>query len=212
MALALRKEKYLGGGKVRREIHRELARSVDVLSDMAGDEALLSTVEAVANVFVEALRGGNKILFAGNGGSAADAQHLAAELVVRMSFDRPGLAALALSTDTSVLTAIGNDYGYEFLFARQVQAVGAPGDVFVAISTSGHSPNILRALTQARAGGLRTVGLTGASGGDMLDQCDYCFRVPSSETPKIQQGHIVIGHIICGLVEAEMFKNSGRDA
>jgi D-sedoheptulose 7-phosphate isomerase len=196
---------------VRLEIRRELARSVDVISDMADDEALLSSVEAVANMFVEALRSGKKILFAGNGGSAADAQHLAAELVVRMSFDRPGLAAFALSTDTSVLTAIGNDYGYESLFARQVQAVGAPGDVFVAISTSGRSPNILRALTQARAGGLRTVGLTGASGGDMLDLCDHCLRIPSSKTPNIQQGHIVIGHVICGLVEAEMFKNMGQD-
>lgn len=194
---------------MKKVIRQELERSVEVLNDMAGDEALLETMEAVAQLFLEALRAGRKILFAGNGGSAADAQHLAAELVGRMSFDRPGLPAFALSTDTSVLTAIGNDYGYEQLFARQVQAVGARGDVLVAISTSGRSPNILRALAQARAGGLRTVGLTGASGGEMAKLCDHCLCVPSAETPKIQQGHIVIGHVICGLVEAAMFRNGG---
>jgi D-sedoheptulose 7-phosphate isomerase len=192
---------------VQKIIRQELDRSAEVLNDMAGDQALLDGIEAVANLFLETLRAGRKILFAGNGGSAADAQHLAAELVGRMGFDRPGLPAFALTTDTSVLTAIGNDYGYEALFARQVQAVGARGDVLVAISTSGRSPNILRALVQAKARGLRTVGLAGASGGEMAKLCDHCLSVPSLETPKIQQGHIVIGHVICGLVETAMFRN-----
>jgi D-sedoheptulose 7-phosphate isomerase len=194
---------------VKETIRQEFDRSVEVLNDMASDPALLDGIEIVAKLFLEALRAGGKILFAGNGGSAADAQHLAAELVGRMGFDRPGLPAFALTTDTSVLTAIGNDYGYDALFARQVQAVGARGDVLVAISTSGRSPNILRALMQARARGLKTVGLSGASGGEMAKLCDYCLCVPSLQTPKIQQGHIVIGHVICGLVETAMFRNGG---
>lgn len=193
-------------------IRQEFDRSAEVLQDMAGDQTLLDGVETSTRLFLEALRAGRKILFAGNGGSAADAQHLAAELVGRMSFDRPGLPAFALTTDTSALTAIGNDYGYELVFARQVQAVGTRGDVFVGLSTSGRSPSILRALAEAKAGGLRTVGLTGASGGDMAALCDLCLRVPSLETPKIQQGHIVIGHVICDLVEKSMFGDGGSHA
>ena len=141
----------------------------------------------------------------GNGGSAADAQHLAAELVSRFNFDRPGLAALALTTDTSVITAIGNDYGYECLFARQLSAVGVAGDVFIAISTSGRSPNVMRGLEEGRRKGLLTVGFTGQPGGTMPPLCDHCIRIPSAETPKIQEGHIVLGHIICGLIERELF-------
>ncbi len=153
-----------------------------------------------------ALRAGKKILLAGNGGSAADAQHLAGELVSRLNFDRPGLAAFALTTDTSVLTAVGNDYGYEKVFARQVSAVGTPGDVFFGISTSGTSPNILRALEEGRRRGLVTVGFTGRTGGQMPPLCDYCIQAPSSETPKIQEAHIVLGHILCGLIECELFR------
>ena len=186
-------------------IQDEIAKSLVTLRTLAADERLTNEVEQIARACSDALRAGYKILFAGNGGSAADAQHLAGELVSRFNFDRPGLAAFALTTDTSVLTAIGNDYGYESVFARQVDAVGRSGDVFFAISTSGRSPSILRALEEARRKGLITVGFTGKSGGDMPALCDHCIRVPVSDTPKIQEGHLVLGHIICGLIELEMF-------
>jgi D-sedoheptulose 7-phosphate isomerase len=159
----------------------------------------------VARLCVDALHAGNKLLIAGNGGSAADAQHLAAEFVSRFYFDRPGLAAIALTTDTSALTAIGNDYGFERLFSRQVDALGRKGDVFIGLSTSGNSPNVLAALDECRARGIATVGLTGQGGGKMAALCDHCLRMPSTETPKIQEGHIIVGHIICALVERAMF-------
>ena len=186
-------------------IQDQVAKSLATLQLLAADENITAEVERVARVCSDALRGGKKILFAGNGGSAADAQHLAGELVSRLNFDRPGLAAFALTTDTSVLTAVGNDYGYDRVFARQVSAVGASGDVFFGISTSGRSLNILRAFEEARAKRIVTVGLTGQTGGDMTPLCDYCIHIPSSETPKIQEGHIVLGHIICGLIEQELF-------
>jgi len=190
---------------VRQYIRDEVAKSLATIQLLAEDESLTAIVEQVARTCCSALRAGKKILLAGNGGSAADAQHLAGELVSRLNFDRPGLPAFALTTDTSVLTAIGNDYGYEKLFARQLNAVGTAGDVFIAISTSGRSPNILRALEEGRRKALVTVGLTGKTGGDMPALCDYCICVPSSETPKIQEGHIILGHIICGLIECEIF-------
>jgi len=186
-------------------IQDEVAKSLATIQLLAGDANITAVVEQVARVSCSALRAGNKILLAGNGGSAADAQHLAGELVSRLNFDRPGLPAFALTTDTSVLTAIGNDYGYEKLFARQLNAVGSAGDVFIAISTSGRSPNILRALEEGRRKALVTIGLTGRAGGEMSALCDYCICVPSSETPKIQEGHIILGHIICGLIEREIF-------
>lgn len=189
----------------RQFIQDELAKSLATLQMLAEDEGIAAEVERIADACSSALRAGKKILFAGNGGSAADAQHLAGELVSRLNFDRPGLAAFALTTDTSVLTAIGNDYGYERLFARQVSAVGAAGDVFFGISTSGRSPSILRALEEARSKRIITVGLTGQSGGDMSPLCDYCIHIPSGATPKIQEGHIVLGHIICGLIERDLF-------
>ena len=191
--------------KVKQYIRDEVSKTLATLERLASDEHITSEVEQIARACCTALRAGNKILFAGNGGSAADAQHLAGELVSRFNFDRPGLAAFALTTDTSVLTAIGNDYGYERVFARQLDAVGKPGDVFVAISTSGRSPSILRALEEGRAKGIVTVGMTGRTGGDMPPFCDYCIRIPVAETPKIQEGHIVIGHILCGLIEREIF-------
>ena len=183
----------------------QLRASADNLRSMSEDAGLLDGVARVASVCIEALRRGNKILFAGNGGSAADAQHLAGELVSRFNYDRPGLAAFALTTDTSVLTAIGNDYGYEHLFARQVEAVGSPGDVLFALSTSGRSPNIVKALQAARTKGLVTVGLTGSGGGRMPELCDHCLRVPSDATPRIQEGHITIGHTVCWLIERQIF-------
>jgi D-sedoheptulose 7-phosphate isomerase len=175
------------------------------LDRIASDPEILHLVEEIAKRCCTALRAGNKILFAGNGGSAADAQHLAGELVSRLNFDRPGLAAFALTTDTSVLTAIGNDYGYDRLFARQLNAVGAAGDVFFAISTSGRSPNVLRALEEARRKKIVTVGFTGQTQGDMQPLCDFCLEIPSPATPKIQEGHMILGHIICGLIERELF-------
>jgi D-sedoheptulose 7-phosphate isomerase len=173
---------------------------------MLENRELLLRVQSVANTCIDSLQGGGKILLAGNGGSAADAQHIAGEFVSRFAFDRPGLPAIALTTDTSILTAIGNDYGYEMLFSRQVQALGNRGDVFVGYSTSGKSPNILRAFEEARAKGLICVGLTGNRGGPMQELCDFILEVPSADTPKIQEGHLVLGHILCGLVENALFK------
>jgi len=190
---------------LRQYIQGEVAKSLATIELLARDDRIAAEVERIARACCGALRAGNKILLAGNGGSAADAQHLAGELVSRFQFDRPGLAAFALTTDSAVLTAIGNDYGYEELFARQLNAVGTAGDVFIAISTSGRSPNILRALEEARRKDLLTVGLTGETGGDMAALCNYCIRIPSSETPKIQEGYMMLGHILCGLIECEMF-------
>lgn len=185
----------------------QLRETADNLRVMSEDASLHAAIGAVAAACIAALRQGNKILFAGNGGSAADAQHLAGELISRFHYDRPGLPAFSLSTDTSVLTAIGNDYGYEKVFARQVQAVGFAGDVFVGISTSGKSPNILAALQEARTKGLRTIGMTGSGGGAMAPLCDVLLRIPSTETPKIQEGHLACYHILCGLIEQAMFRS-----
>jgi len=183
----------------------QLRETADTLRAMSEDVALHTAIGAAAAACIAALRQGNKILFAGNGGSASDAQHLAGELISRFHYDRPGLPAFSLSTDTSVLTAIGNDYGYEHLFARQIEAVGNAGDVFIAISTSGRSPNIVKALHAARAKGLLTVGLSGRGGGQMPGLCDHCLRTPSDSTPRIQEGHIAIGHTICMLIEQQLF-------
>lgn len=187
-------------------IHEKMNEAQRVLLAMLADTALQSRLEQVALACIQRLHAGGKILLAGNGGSAADAQHIAGELVSRFAFDRPGLPAIALTTDTSILTAIGNDYGYEKLFARQVQALGQKNDVFIGYTTSGKSPNILLALQEARARGLVTIGLTGSRGGSMGELCDHLLEVPSAATPRIQEGHAVLGHILCGLVEAALFK------
>lgn len=171
---------------------------------MAADPGLSDNIVGAVELCVESLRAGGKVMFAGNGGSAADAQHWAGELVSRFYYDRPGLAAIALTTDSSILTAIGNDYGYDYTFARQVEALGRTGDVLVAISTSGNSPNIIRAAEAARARGVTVIGFTGEGGGKLAPLSDICFRVPSTETPRIQEGHEFIGHLLCALVEAEM--------
>jgi D-sedoheptulose 7-phosphate isomerase len=185
-------------------------RSADVLAAAAADPALHATVRAIAQAVECALRGGGKLLIAGNGGSAADAQHIAGEFISRFNFDRGALAAIALTTDSSILTAIGNDYGFEQVFERQVRGLGRPGDVLMAISTSGRSPNVLAALKAARELGLVTVGLTGATGGTMRSLCDICLSAPSDETPLIQQVHIVAFHAVCGLVESAMFEDPRR--
>ncbi|WP_029051268.1 D-sedoheptulose 7-phosphate isomerase [Ralstonia sp. 25mfcol4.1] len=176
-----------------------------IMAEMLAQPALLAAVEAAAMACVASLKAGGKVLLAGNGGSAADAQHIAGELVSRFAFDRPGLPAVALTTDSSILTAIGNDYGYEKLFARQVQAQGKPGDVLIAYSTSGKSPNVLLAFETARAAGITTIGLTGNRGGPMGALCDHLLEVPAADTPKIQEGHLVLGHILCGIIENEIF-------
>lgn len=181
---------------------RETARMIGVMAD---DAELLGRVESVVTACVKTLRGGGKILLAGNGGSAADAQHIAGELVSRFAFDRPGLPAIALTTDTSIITAIGNDYGYEKVFARQVQALGRAGDVLIGISTSGKSPNVLLALREARAMGLVCIGFTGGQDGPMRELCDHLLVSPSTQTPKIQEGHITLAHIVCGLIEKGCF-------
>jgi D-sedoheptulose 7-phosphate isomerase len=182
-----------------------LRASRDTLDAALADPEFVATIGAITDKVTAALAAGNKVLLAGNGGSAGDAQHLAGELVSRFYYDRPAAAGIALTVDTSVLTAIGNDYGYEHVFARQVQGLGRPGDVLIAISTSGRSPNILKALTAARAGDLVAIGFTGRSGGDMPALCDLCLRAPADSTPLIQQMHITAGHIVFGLVEARLF-------
>ena len=187
-------------------IQEQFSEAHRVLDLMLNDDGLQAGVEAAAKACIIALKAGNKILLAGNGGSAADAQHIAGELVSRFAFDRPGLAAIALTTDTSILTAIGNDYGYENLFSRQVQALGVAGDVFIGYSTSGSSPNIVKALHEARAKGLITIGLTGNRQGSMIELCDIVLEAPSANTPKIQECHLILGHTLCGLVENALFK------
>jgi D-sedoheptulose 7-phosphate isomerase len=186
-------------------IRNEFNDALASFQAMAADAAIEATMLEALALCEQALRNGGKILFAGNGGSAADAQHWAGELVSRFYYDRPGLPAIALTTDTSILTAIGNDYGYEHTFARQVQALGRAGDVLVALSTSGNSPNILRAVEAARAAGVKVVGFTGRKGGALASACDACFRVPADLTPRIQEGHEFLGHLLCSLIEARMF-------
>lgn len=191
-------------------IQDEIQKLSLLLLQIQNDTQLLKTIETIALKCVAAFQNGNRILLAGNGGSAADAQHLAAEFVVRLRFDRPALSAIALTTDTSALTAISNDYGYERVFARQVEAFGQQGDVFIGISTSGKSPNILRALEVARHKQLVTVGFTGIMAPLISERCDYVLNVPSIETEKVQECHILFGHIICGLVEEKLFGEQYR--
>lgn len=186
-------------------IKSHIRSSIDVKEAILADEELLQLIEQVAAKVIEVYQNGNKILLAGNGGSAADAQHIAGEFVSRFYFDRPGLPSIALTTDTSIMTAIGNDYGYDHLFSRQLEANGVAGDMFIGISTSGNSPNVIRALGMCKEKDIISVGLTGETGGKMDGLCDYCIKVPSSETPRIQEAHILIGHIICAVVEEAIF-------
>ncbi len=182
------------------QVERELQESIAVKTTLA--QQAVEQIAEMARVIVERLRAGNKLLAFGNGGSAADAQHIVAELVGRYRAERPALAAVALTANTSTLTAIGNDYGFEQIFARQIRALGQPGDVALAISTSGNSPNVLRALETARQGGLLTIGLTGKTGGKMHHLVDLCVCVPSDSTPRIQEAHLLIVHIVSGIVES----------
>ena len=187
-------------------IQRQIEESLKVKTLLLDDEITHKLIEESALRCCEALRNDKKIIFAGNGGSAADAQHLAGELVNRFGFERPGLSAIALTTDTSVITSIANDYGFEKLFSRQIQAIGKKGDVLLAFSTSGNSANIIEGIKEAKKTGIITIGLTGRSGGKMEQFCDLCLKVPSEDTPRIQEAHILIGHIICSLIENSLFK------
>jgi D-sedoheptulose 7-phosphate isomerase len=191
-------------------ILRAINDSISVKQKILEDAALVHSIHEVADECIAAYRRGNRVLLAGNGGSAADAQHIAAELVSRYAFDRPGLASIAFTTDTSMLTAIGNDYGYDQIFRRQLEANGRQGDVFIGISTSGNSANVLTALQCAQELGIVAVGLTGQDGAKMQSFCDYCLKVPSLSTPRIQESHIMLGHVICGLVEEALFDEKGE--
>ena len=187
-----------------------LTLSREAIQAAIDDAAFLATAEAIVDRIVEAVGAGRKMVFAGNGGSAGDAQHLAGEFLSRLNYDRAPVAAIALTTDTSVLTAIANDYGYDRVFERQVLGLGTPGDVLIAISTSGRSANILRGIEAARCKGLVVVGFTGRNGGEMAARCDLCLHAPADTTPLVQQLHITAGHIICGMVEERLFPRSGR--
>ena len=186
-------------------ITAEYTRTRDVFDKIIADKNFAANILKISEVATKALQAGGKIMFCGNGGSAADSQHLAAELVSKLNYDRPGLNAVALTVDTSALTAIGNDYGYERAFARQVEAIGQKGDVLFVFSTSGRSKNVIEAVKSAKAKGIITVGFLGADGRDIGALVDWQINIPSTETPKIQEGHIATGHIICGIIEEAIF-------
>lgn len=190
---------------MRQYIKEQITASYETKQKVLADEALLSTIEAVAQQCVALYRDDKKTMLAGNGGSAADAQHIAAELVGRYGFDRPSIASIALTTDTSNLTAIGNDYGYDKVFSRQVEGLGRAGDLFIGISTSGNSQNVINAFESAKAKGITTVALVGRDGGKMAAMADHAIIVPSNATPRIQESHILIGHILCDIIEKELF-------
>jgi D-sedoheptulose 7-phosphate isomerase len=190
-----------------KQIISYLEESVEIKNKLLNDKECLSIISQVSELLIETFRNGNKVILAGNGGSAGDAQHIAAEFVSRFYFDRPGLPAIALTTDTSMITAIANDYGYENLFSRQVQAQGRSGDVFIGISTSGNSKNVVKAIHEAKSLGVVTVALCG-EGGELPNIADYAIRVPSSSTPYIQECHICVGHVMCGIVERVIFGGS----
>jgi len=186
-------------------MNKHFLESIRVAQQFADDPLAMDLVQKAVDAIVGAYQNQGKVLVFGNGGSAADAQHFAGELVSRFYFDRPGLSAFALTTDTSVLTAIGNDYGYEKVFSRQVEASAKKGDIVIGISTSGNSPNVLKGLQAAKEIGAITIGLTGQQGGAMRALCDICICAPSTSTPRIQECHLVIEHTICALVEARLF-------
>ena len=190
------------------EISKLLSASIEVKKAAVADEALLARAKDVVEVLTTAFRNGNKVLFCGNGGSAADAQHLAAEFSGRFYKDRTPLPAEALHVNTSYLTAVANDYGYDVVYSRMIDGVGRPGDVLVSFSTSGNSGNILKAMESAKKKGMVNVAFTGATGGKMKDLSDHLLNMPSTDTPRIQEGHITFGHIICQLVEENLYPAS----
>lgn len=190
---------------MKEQISKIIQASVSVKEQILKDEAMLDTVARCSEAITQAFKNGNKVLFCGNGGSAADAQHLAAEFSGRFYTDRKALPAEALHVNTSYITAVANDYSYDVVYSRMIDGIGRPGDVVVGLSTSGNSGNILKAFESARKIGMITVGFTGATGGKMKDLSDYLLNVPSTDTPRIQESHILLGHIICQLVEEAYF-------
>jgi len=186
-------------------VKKQLAQSIATMQAVLADEHISETLVSVGELTAKAMKSGNKLLVAGNGGSAADAQHLVAEFVVRLTVNRPALRAIALTTDSSILTAAGNDFGFDRLFERQVEALGQPGDVFLGISTSGNSSNIIKALHQAQKMGITTFGLTGNDGGEMRCLCNYSIVIPSAVTMNIQESHLALEHIFCMIVERFVF-------
>jgi D-sedoheptulose 7-phosphate isomerase len=186
-------------------VQKQLAQSIASLQAVLADENIVETIVSIGELTAKAMQKGNKLLVAGNGGSAADAQHLVAEFVVRLTVNRPALRAIALTTDTSILTAAGNDLGYETVFARQVEALGQPGDVFLGISTTGNSKNLIAALKQANQQNITTIGFTGADGGEMRPLCEYNVVIPSNVTMNIQESHLALEHIFCMVVERFAF-------
>jgi D-sedoheptulose 7-phosphate isomerase len=186
-------------------IKEQIKKSYETKLAIYENEELLNKIEEVSKLCVELYKGDKKTILAGNGGSAADAQHIAAEMVGRYGFDRPSLPSLALTTDTSALTAIGNDYGYDKVFSRQLEGMGQTGDIFIGISTSGNSKNIINAFDSAKEKGITTIALVGKDGGEMAKLADIALIVPSDSTPRIQESHILIGHIICDIIEKELF-------
>lgn len=187
-------------------IQTRIASHLYTVTLLHEQEDLLERANQMANAFLHAYRSDKKVLFCGNGGSAADAQHLAAELSGRYYFDRPPLFAEALHVNTSYLTAVGNDYGYEEVYARMLRAMGSEGDILVAMSTSGNSPNVLKAIAAAREKSMLVIGMTGMDGGKMANLCDILINIPSKDTPRIQECHMLLGHIVCEIVEKELFK------
>ena len=186
-------------------IDKEIRDSLEVKKKLLESTEIMAQLHQACEKAIDVYKKGRKILVAGNGGSAADAQHIVAEFVSRFYFDRPGLPAIALTTDTSIITAIGNDYGYENLFSRQIEANGAEGDIFMGISTSGNSANVIAGLKQAKKQGIFCLGFSGESGGKMKELSDLCICVPSFNTPRVQESHILMGHIICAAVEEALF-------
>src|SRR5579863_7568557 len=191
-------------------VSASIRASIAVKELLLRNAEVVSVVAKVSELLVDTIDQGNKVLLFGNGGSAADAQHIAAEFVGRFAFNRPALPALALSVNTSCVTAIGNDYGFDLVFSRQIEALARPGDFAIGISTSGNSENVLQGLAAARKIGLTTVAFTGCTGGKLKDAVDYCICAPSNETPRIQECHILIGHIISELIEETIFHEQSR--
>lgn len=186
-------------------IKEAISESIETKKEILADDNLLSQIEQVARECIETFEGDGKVLFCGNGGSAADAQHLAAELSGRFYYDREPLYAEALHVNSSYVTAVGNDYSYDMIFSRMVKAAGKKNDVLIGISTSGNSPNVVKAVEQANELGMKTIGFTGVTGGELEDVCTICLKVPSSNTARIQESHILIGHLICELIEENLF-------
>lgn len=191
---------------MQQRINDIIQASIATKQKILNDPVLMSTIETVTNVMIKAFESGNKVLFCGNGGSAADAQHLAAEFSGRFYTDRDPLPSEALHCNSSYMTAVANDYGYDVVYSRMIRGLGKPGDVLVGLSTSGNSVNIIKAMEEAKKIGMINVVFTGEGGGKLRSMCDYLINVPSNDTPRIQESHIMVGHIICELVESGLFK------